>query len=103
MGQEKVDVVAVVATVRALVAYCGGKSGHYPAWTNKSKDLAKRLLGIWWQPATKDWYLEQGWKDKLALAGIDPDTLLIQDPMKLQAALVYRQRLSARHVCTKRS
>jgi hypothetical protein len=50
-----------------------------------------RILGVWLQPPNslgiRDWLLGRAWKNRLSVAGIDPERIEIFDETKLCAAI----------------
>jgi hypothetical protein len=86
----KSEVDRVLTGIRSLLACFNGKNRCVLPSTRGLR-IPMRLLGVWLQPPNKfgqyDWLLQRAWRNKLALAGIDPERIELLDEKKFWTAV----------------
>jgi hypothetical protein len=64
----------------ALIRYlCDESIEDKRAWTRKLKDVASKLVGVYYDPRTKEWTLLNGWKRRLRAAGLDEECNVVDE------------------------
>jgi hypothetical protein len=80
---------AILSVIARMKAYlCDDSVEEHPAWTGRELGLGLRALGVYYDPRSGEWTLGNGWKKRLASAGLSESATIV-DAEKWKRA--YRQ------------